>query len=227
MILQVDQVSANGNNQFEIRENGMLLYRAHTPFYKPVIPVGGSAFRQLSLTAPDGSLIVSTAYDMAENLRASAIPLSWIFTGSKQVDRYSVQNGAGQTAARFYFEQTGAMNTRLVIEAGGRVTAGYIREVGKREVVSFYEGERQVGQLTKPNCVTNQLDRYLLHFFDGVIAKEIAAFFVVYYDYLYHHNSGKIGVGRDIHVTYTYDKNSKKYHKDLFCSLLAKKKTPV
>ena len=41
MIMQVNQVVSNGRNQFEILENGLLLYRASSPFFKPGTPVGG------------------------------------------------------------------------------------------------------------------------------------------------------------------------------------------
>ena len=50
MILQVNQATANGRNQFEILENGQLLFRGSAPFYNPGIPIGGDVFRKLTLT---------------------------------------------------------------------------------------------------------------------------------------------------------------------------------
>ena len=50
MILQVNQATANGRNQFEILEDGQLLFRGLAPFYNPGIPIGGDVFRKLALT---------------------------------------------------------------------------------------------------------------------------------------------------------------------------------
>ena len=50
MILQINQIAANGRNQFENLENGQLLFRGSTPFYNPGIPIGGDVFRKLTLT---------------------------------------------------------------------------------------------------------------------------------------------------------------------------------
>lgn len=62
MILQINQVAASGSNQFEILENGRLLFKATAPFYKPATPVGGEVFRELTLFEPYGGLLLRTAY---------------------------------------------------------------------------------------------------------------------------------------------------------------------
>ena len=60
MIMQVNQVVSDGRNQFEILENGLLLYRASSPFFKPGTPVGGDEVRRLILTdAKTSSLLRS------------------------------------------------------------------------------------------------------------------------------------------------------------------------
>ena len=213
MILQINQTAASGRNEFEIKENGQLLFRAAAPFYKPVTPVGGDVFRKLTLTGLDNSLLLSTDYNAAENLAAAFLPMSWLVKDSKQVRRYSVTDGSGQVIGRFYYEQSGVADTKLVIEHGDRLFVCYRKEAGKKEVVSFYDGDTQIGQLTKPNCVVNNLDRYLAHLLDGVLDQKIISLFVVYYDFLYHNHSGEIAKGRRANTTYTFDKNSKKYNK--------------
>lgn len=107
MIMQVNQVVSNGRNQFEILENGLLLYRASSPFFKPGTPVGGDEVRRLILSDAFNRLLLFTDYNVFENLVASAIPMSWLFKGAKQVRRYSVLNSENQIVGRFYFEQTG------------------------------------------------------------------------------------------------------------------------
>ena len=158
-------------------------------------------------------IIVNTFYNAAENLAASSLPLSWLFKDAKQVRRYSVTDGSGQVIGRFYYEQSGVADTKLVIEHGDRLFVCYRKEAGKKEVVSFYDGDTQIGQLTKPNCVTDNLDSYLVHFIDGIFDKKIISLFVVYYDFLFHNHSGEIAKGRRANMTYTFDKNSKKYNK--------------
>ncbi len=183
------------------------------PFYNPGIPIGGDVFRKLALTDVLNRPILYTDYNAVENLAASAIPMSWLFKGAKQVCRYSVLNGESQIVGRFYFEQTGVAKTKYVIEWRGRLIACYLKGAGKKEVVSFYDGETQIGQLTKPNVVVNNLDCYLLHFLDNSIDREIAAFFTIYYDYLYHNHSGEIVKGKRTNLEYTFDLYNKMYIK--------------
>ena len=214
MILQINQIAANGRNQFENLENGQLLFRGSTPFYNPGIPIGGDVFRKLTLTDLMNRPILYTDYNAVENLAASAVPMSWLFKGAKQVCRYSVLNGEDQIVGRFYFEQTGIAKTKYVMEWRGRLIACYLKGAGKKEVVSFYDGETQIGQLTKPNAVVNNLDCYLLHFLDNSLDREIAAFFTIYYDYLYHNHSGEIvKKSRRSDVEYTFDRYNKMYNK--------------
>ena len=115
MILQVNQATANGRNQFEILENGQL------------IPIGGDVFRKLTLTDALNRPILYTDYNAVENLAASAVPMSWLFKGAKQVCRYSVLNGEDQIVGRFYFEQTGIAKTKYVMEWRGRLIACYLK----------------------------------------------------------------------------------------------------
>lgn len=145
MIMQVNQVVSNGRNQFEIFENGLLLYRASSPFFKPGTPVGGDEVRRLILSDAFNRLLLFTDYNVFENLVPSAIPMSWLFKGAKQVRRYSVLNSENQIVGRFYFEQTGVAKSKLVLEWRGRLIVGYRKEAGKKEVVSFYDGETQIG----------------------------------------------------------------------------------
>lgn len=215
MILQVNQVMSNSCNQFEVVENDQVIFKGSAPFFKPDVPfVGGSVFRELRLTDVNGNLLLYTDYDEAANTAESAVPLKWLFTHSKQVRRYSIVNSADETIGEFYYEQVGVWDTRLVIRFGDRVVIGYKKEIGKKEVVSFYENDVQIGQLTKPNCVFDNLDRYFLHFSSDTLRREVIGLFVIYYDFMYHSNSGSIHIGWDAHTTYTYDKNNDKYNKD-------------
>lgn len=213
MILQIKQVTANGENCFEIFESGQLIYKGSAPFYKPITPIGGDAFRKLSLTDANDTEILFTHYDATKNLAASAIPLSWLFKDSKNVRLYSVIDNVGNTVGAFYYEQAGVGDRKLVMQYGEKVLACYLKEAGKKEIVSIYDGEVQVGQITKPNCVINNLDQYLAHFTDNFSYSEIISLFVIYYDFIFHNHSGEIATGWYANTEYTFDKNSKKYNR--------------
>ena len=214
MILRIEQTTANGSNNFEISQEGQLLFRASTPFYKPAAPIGGDFFRKLTLNDANGDELLYTNYDTVENAIASSKPLSWIYQYSKQVRRYTILNNMDQVIGGFYFEQVAVADTKYVLVFIDRIILCYRRKLGKKEVVSFYENDRQIGQITKPNAVYNNLDIYYAHFLDGTLTPAIISLFTIYYDFLNHNHSGEIMVGWRKNVSYNYDKNSKMYNKD-------------
>ena len=108
------------------------------------------------------------------------------------------------------------------MEWRGRLIVGYRKEAGKKEVVSFYDGETQIGQLTKPNAVVNNCDCYLLHFLDNALDREIVAFFTIYYDFLYHNHSGELMRGRRTDVEYTFDRYNKMFNKNFIADNFGK-----
>ena len=95
------------------------------------------------------------------------------------------------------------------------VRTRYDRELGYREVVSLYENDVQIGQITRTQKVVDNLDWYIVHIvpqYDSLLP--LMAMFTVFYDYCYHNNSGQFVKGTYVSKTYTYDYNSKKYNKD-------------
>lgn len=224
MILKIDQVTSNGRNDFEITQNGQLLFRANAPFYKPQTPVGSDVFRKITLTDPYGNLIFYTDFDVAQNLAESSLPMSWLYKDVKRVRCYRIINNAYLPVGEFYYEQTGVADTKYVVTFLGRVICCYVREAGKREVVSVYENNMQIGQITKPNCVFDNLDRYLAHFLEDILSPAFVSLFTVYYDFIRHNHSGELMLGWRKNTTYSIDQNSKMYNKDLSQITSAKRK---
>ena len=74
--------------------------------------------------------------------------------------------------------------------------------------------DHQIGQITKPLIVTNNLDKYYIHLLDEAIdLLPILSFFVVYYDYLKFNNSGEfVKYKKEIKREYTYNKNNRFYN---------------
>ena len=214
MILRIDQVMSNGENRFEVRQEGQLLFLGSTPFIKPAAMIGGDYFRRLELTDAAGNLILYSTYDGLKNAVEAALPLSWLYKDSKQLQIYSILNNTDNVMGQFYYEQTAVADMKYVFSFMDRAIFCYVKGAGKKEVVSVYENERQIGQVTKPNCVRDNLDCYIAHFIDGELSPAMVSFFVIYFYYMRHSNSGRVRVGYTKNVSYTFDKNSKMYNKD-------------
>lgn len=215
MILEIRQTTANGTNNFEITEQGRLIYKALTNFLKPNSPLGGDSLRKLLLMDADDNMILHTHYDVRENLVESSIPLGYLFRDSKKVRRYNILDSSNRLLGNFYYELTGIADSKMVIEYENKYISCFKRCVGNKEVITFYDGETQIGQLTKPNCVVNNHDFYFVHFSDSYrFMQNIISLFVIYFDYIFHNHSGEIAQGYSWNKTYTYDRNSKKYNKN-------------
>lgn len=85
--------------------------------------------------------------------------------------------------------------------------------VGVMEVVSFYEEENQIAQLSKPLTVKNNLDEYFLHIIEGYEGLfEIVSLFTIYYDQMKYPNHGEFVTNKTtISYQVTRDKNNDKY----------------
>ena len=211
MILEINQISANGKNLFEIIEGGQLLYQAHSPW----LPMITDAARKITMSDPAGQKVFETNYSFLENMSEAIVPFKYLLTGAQKFNQYSVVDADGKTIGAFYSELNGLIDKKLYLQRENRAIVGYRRSVGNKEVVSFYQNERQVGQLTRSNSTVNNQDRYLPHFLPGYESwLPILAFFTVYYDFMYHNNSGKVMIGYSTKYVYTYDKNNKKYDKN-------------
>lgn len=96
----------------------------------------------------------------------------------------------------------------------GKVYWGYSIDKGKRNIVSLYDENIQIAQITKPLTVIENLDIYFLHIkedFTSLIP--VLSFFTIYYDYRKYNNAGEFTKNSvEISVSYSYDKNNSKYN---------------
>lgn len=211
MILEIKQTASSGINRFDISSHGTLLYRADSSW----LPGITENARKLHLTDTEGSLVYEARYSVLENIAESGIPLKYLVTGSQKFAGFEVIGQEGEHVGNFYVEINGIADRKICLEHDGRVLIGYKRKLGDREAVSFYEEDMQVGQLTKSNRVSNNLDNYMLHFLDGFDQwKPILACFVIYYDFLYHGHAGEYRKGYTVKYTYSFDRNNEKYQDD-------------
>ena len=211
MILEVRQVTAGGSNTFEVANNGVPCYRGSASWY----PMGVDMTNKVILTDLNGNMVFQTQYSLIDNVAESSIPFKYLFTGEQKFSMYQVLDPSGSAVGSFFDVQMALLDVRLCISFGDRLIFGYRRSMGYREVVSFYENDVQVGQLTRSSKVTDHLDVYYVHFlpqYDNLLP--LISMFTVYYDFLFHNNSGQYYKGTTLEKQYTYDKNNDKYNEN-------------
>ena len=211
MIFEVRQTTSAGSNTFDIISGNNLLFRANATWF----PMGIDKNNKVILTDPNGNMIFQTQYSLIDNLAESSVPFKFLVTGEQKFSQYQVIDVNGNAIGCFYDVRKSFLDSRMCISFGGRVIYGYDRELGYREVVSLYENDVQIGQITRTQKVVDNLDWYIVHIvpqYDSLLP--LMAMFTVFYDYCYHNNSGQFVKGTYVSKTYTYDYNSKKYNKD-------------
>ncbi len=211
MLLEVKQINSNANNTFQVLKHGEIIYTVTATWLSGL----DNDSQKIRMTDLNQQVVFETTYNLIENISESAIPYKYLFTGSQKFDQYKVLDGTGQETGAFYKEATELFGRKLILQYADRMVIGYKVDAGKKEVVCFYENDRQIGQLTKPNYVVDNLDQYMLHFVDGYedwIA--VLSLFTVYFDHIYHGNAGNMRIGVSTSVTYSYSPYNKFYDKD-------------
>ncbi len=212
MIAKVKQVKANLENNFEIYENDVLKYKATAPWMNLRLPFQAENMRELTLQNEFGESGLTTRYDVFDNILNEAIPMKYLVGLSTILDKYEIIK-SGANIGAFYILRASAWDKAFFVELNGKIFKGYSVAAGFKEVVVFFDDEKQIAQITKPLSTVNNLDEYLLHILDDYKELfEIFAFFTIYYDYKKYNNSGEIvGKSAEISFKYTFGKNSKKY----------------
>lgn len=211
MILEIKQTSSYGQNTFDIIDNGETIYKADSSW----MPLVTDRTKKMHITDVSGTLLYQTKYSLVENLGEGLAAFKYLFTGSQKFIKFDIIDAGDNHKGSFYTEMNGIAKSKVCIEYDGKVLVGYRRAIGVKEFVSFYDGETQVGQITKNNKVVDNLDAYILHFLDGYDGwTPILAFFTIYYDYLYYNHSGQINKTYSVKYNYTFDRNNDKYNED-------------
>lgn len=211
MILEIKQTCSKGQNRFDIISNGEILYKADSSW----LPMVTDASRKMHIADCSGRVLYQTHYSLLENVGESMLPFKYLFTGSQKFFKFDVVNDMDSYVGSFYAETNGIADGKFCVEYNRRILIGYRRKIGVKEYVSFYDGETQVGQITKSNKVVDNLDSYMMHFLNGYDQwLPILAFFVIYYDFLYYNHSGEINKTYSVKYSYTIDKNKDKYNEN-------------
>lgn len=201
MILDVKQTQAFQSNEFEILQNGNVVYRAGATWFPRKMR---DEENRVVLTAQDGAMLLQAQYNPAG--RVFDLPGQHPTTGKQKIGAYQVTDASANPVAVFYTPEGWSDSICLCLTFGNRIVYGYQRCMGLLEVVSFYENGMQIGQLTHSRRVVNHLDRYYLHFLPACDdLQPLMALYAVFYDSVFHNHDGKTITGE---TTDPYDSRS-------------------
>ena len=216
MFVTIRQTQANGKNLFQVEGERGILFRARTPWADIRIPFQAENLRELTFTDANGNEVFHTSYNILENTMQSLSRYKYLFGAATKLGEYRVVGPDGAVQGAFYTQIDGVFTTQMTIDRGDRSYDCYARSLGKIYVISVFDGERQVAQITKPLDVRDRLDIYYLHLDDGYRSLlPILSFFTVYVDAQKFNRPGQItAYSVEKSWSYSFDKNNDRYDPD-------------
>ncbi len=215
MLVTIQQTKSSFENLFEVSANGQVLFNAKAPWMKVSVPFNIDLVRKLTFTDRAGETLYHTRYSIIDNTLEEAIPFKYLITKEQRFGQFEIIGKDGREGT-FYTMQNGMFERKFCIEHMGKVYFGYSIDKGRNNIVSIYDNDTQIAQITKPLTVIENLDIYYLHIkdtFESMIP--LLAFFTIYYDFRKYNHSGEFTKNSvEISVNYSYDKNNSKYDPD-------------
>ena len=206
MHYRVQQTKSAIRADYDVMENGEVLYSATIPFnvkgYK-------------ALFSRSGQLAYTIERDVIASLRRLSSG------GEKVIDYYSIKDCMGNTAGAIYRKRTKGFFGYYFFELhlDGKEYKIYEIGLGKQGIkLPVYIGEQQIALIEKGTHTANNLDSYDLSAVDAKTA-QISSLFCVYYDFMRFGNHGEVSVNSK-QVTYVYTGNKKlkeKYNPNWHC----------
>lgn len=213
MILDVKQTKSYKNNEFDILKDGQVIYRATASWFK-IMELDSK--NKVILTDPDGNTLFHTKYSVVDHFFEYSLPFKYWRTGQRKFCVYQIMDASEHFTAVFYTVERRLYDVRLCISFGDRVIYGYRKCIGLRDMVSFYENDVQIGQLTHYSIVVDNLDQYYVHFlpeYDDL--QPLIAMYAVFYDFLYHNHNLAYKKGRTVSMySNAHTVHDDKYHED-------------
>ena len=87
MKIEIKQIDNEGKNEFEIKYNDNLKYKAKLPFISIKEPLNLDKIRQIKIVDLNDNEIYTTDYKYIENLKEEFIPLKYLITGSQKFNQ--------------------------------------------------------------------------------------------------------------------------------------------
>lgn len=216
MFVTIRQTQANGKNLFQVEGEDRVLFRARTPWADIQTPIQVENLRKLTFTNSDGNEVFHTSYNVLENTLQSVSKYKYLFGSATKLGEYQVVGRDGVVYGAFYTQIDGAFTTQMVIDYRDHTYDCYARALGKIYVVSVFEGERQIAQITKPLDTWDRLDVFYLHLEDACRDMlPILSFFTIYVDARKFNRPGRYSKYEvEKSWSYTFDRNNDKYDPD-------------
>ena len=155
---------SEGKNEFEIKYNDKLQYKANLPFISINEPLNLEKLRSIKVLDTNGNEIYTTDYKYIENLKEEFIPMKYLVTGSQKFNQLLFTSNKNEI--KIYYEVNAIWSNRYVIEINDKQYFCYSIEDGYIRHFPIYDGETQIGEALKSNVVVDGKDEYCCYLKD-------------------------------------------------------------
>ena len=213
MKIVVTQINNEGKNEFEIKYNDVLKYRAKLPFISIDEPLNLEKIRKMKILDLNDNEVYTTKYEYLENLKEEFIPLKYLVTGSQKFNQLLFISN--NNTIKIYHETNELFYSKNVIEINNKKYFCYSIEDGYIRHFPIYDGETQVGEALKSNVVINEKDEYWCYLKEGYesLSDGIVAL-LLYLDRGEYSSSYVVMKSYALYKKYSYDKTNKHYDKE-------------
>ncbi len=213
MKINVVQVESEGKNEFEIRYNDALQYKAKLPFISINEPLNLEKLRSIKILDTNEKEIYTTDYKYIENFKEELIPMKFLVTGSQKFNQllFTSENNT----IKIYYEEKAIWDNRYVIEINDKQFFCYSIEDGYIRHFPIYDGEVQIGEALKSNVVVDGKDEYCCYLKDGYesLSDGIVAL-LLYLDRSEYSSSYLVNKSYNLSKNYSFNKTNKYYDKE-------------
>ncbi len=210
MKISVVQSKSEGSNEFEIKYDDNLKYKAKLPFVSIENSFNLEKLREMKILDVNGKEIYKTDYKYLDNLGEEFIPLKYLITGSQKFNQLLFLSDNNDI--KIYFEENAIWKNRYVIELGEKRYYCYSIEDGYIRHFPIFDGENQVGEALKSNVVIDGRDEYYCYLKDGYgnLCDGIVAL-MLYLDRAEYSSSYLVNKSYSLEKKYSYNTNNKYY----------------
>lgn len=165
MKIDIVQVENEGKNEFEVKYNDVLKYKAKLPFISIKDPFSLEKLRQIVICDVDGKEVYTTKYEYVENLKEEFIPMKYLVTDSQKFNQLLFVSN--DRTIKIYYEEKAIWDNRYVIEIDDKKYFCYSIEDGYIRHLPIYYGDTQIGEALKSNAVVDCKDEYRCYLKEG------------------------------------------------------------
>ncbi len=213
MKISVIQIPSDGKNEFEIKYNDTLQYKAKLPFVSINEPLNLEKLRSIKIVDPNENEIYTTDYKYIENFKEELIPMKFLIAGKQKFNQLLFISD--KNIIKIYYEEKAIWDNRYVIEINDKQYFCYSIEDGYIRHFPIYDGETQIGEALKSNVVIDAKDEYCCYLkenyeniSDGIVA------LLLYLDRSEYSSSYLVNKSYNLTKNYSYNKTNKFYDKE-------------